>query len=67
MPDLLSGPIAEPNREDEIRQLDELLRRASEYLLRPPSALLSARKRNPKLPETRHYSNQNQQGPRRKF
>jgi hypothetical protein len=34
MQDLLSGPIAEPNSEDEIRQLDELLRRASEYLLR---------------------------------
>ena len=34
MPDLLSGPFAEPNSEDEIRELDEWLRCASEYLLR---------------------------------
>jgi hypothetical protein len=32
MQDLPSGPIAESNREYEIRELDELLRRASEHL-----------------------------------
>jgi hypothetical protein len=36
MQDLPSGPIAEPNSEDEIRELDELLRLASEYLPRAP-------------------------------
>jgi hypothetical protein len=34
MQDFLSGPIAELNSEDEIHELDEVLRRASEYLLR---------------------------------
>jgi hypothetical protein len=36
MQDLRSGPIAEVNSEDEIRELDGLLRRASEYLPRAP-------------------------------
>lgn len=36
MQDLPSGPTDEPNSEGEIRELDELLRRASEYLRRVP-------------------------------